>query len=64
MYSYRVQWLFLSSFSYHRWHSPVAGRIVKAYVVDGTYYAETRPEGCDPCGPVQSQAYITQLASA
>lgn len=54
---------FLSSFSYHRWHSPVAGRIVKAYLVEGTYYAGNQAEGFDPCGPRQSQAYITQVAA-
>lgn len=54
---------FLSSFSYHRWHSPVAGRVVKAYVVDGSYYSSCIEEGLDPCGPRQSQAYITQVAS-
>jgi phosphatidylserine decarboxylase len=54
---------FLSSFSYHRWHSPVAGRIVRTAVVDGTYYAQNRPEGHDACGPRRSQAYITQLAT-
>ncbi len=54
---------FLSSFSYHRWHSPVAGRIVKARVVEGTYYAQSQHEGYDPCGPRQSQAYITQVAT-
>lgn len=54
---------FLSSFSYHRWHSPVAGRIVKTCVVDGSYYAQNRPEGFDPCGPRRSQAYIAQLAT-
>lgn len=54
---------FLSSFSYHRWHSPVAGRIVKTQVVDGTYYAQSQHEGFDPSAPRQSQAYITQLAT-
>jgi phosphatidylserine decarboxylase len=54
---------FLSSFSYHRWHSPVAGRIVRTTVVDGTYYAQNRPEGYDDCGPRRSQGYITQLAT-
>ncbi len=54
---------FLSSFSYHRWHSPVAGRIVRAYVVDGSYYAQSQHEGFDPSAPRQSQAYITQLAT-
>jgi phosphatidylserine decarboxylase len=54
---------FLSSFSYHRWHSPVAGRVVKAYVVQGSYYSSCIEEGLDPCGPRQSQAYITQVAT-
>lgn len=54
---------FLSAFSYHRWHSPVAGRIVKTTVVDGTYYAQTPAEGFDDCGPRRSQGYITQLAT-
>ena len=54
---------FLSSFSYHRWHSPVSGRIVKAYVVEGSYYSSCIEEGLDPCGPRQSQAYIAQVAT-
>jgi phosphatidylserine decarboxylase len=54
---------FLSSFSYHRWHSPVAGTIVKTQRIDGTYYAESEHEGFDPCGPRQSQGYITQVAT-
>jgi phosphatidylserine decarboxylase len=29
----------LSSMDYHRWHSPVDGRVVKAYIVPGSYYA-------------------------
>jgi len=29
----------LSSMDYHRWHSHICGRVVKAYVVPGTYYA-------------------------
>ncbi|KAI1292713.1 hypothetical protein EDD11_008603 [Mortierella claussenii] len=36
---------FLSALSYHRWHAPVSGTIKKAYVVDGTYYAEPLFEG-------------------
>ncbi len=39
---------FLSAFSYHRWHSPVGGTVVKAYVVPGTYYSEVRAFGIDP----------------
>ena len=54
---------FLSALSYHRWHSPVNGKITKAYVVDGTYYAEARSEGFDPAGPNESQGYITEIAT-
>lgn len=54
---------FLSALSYHRWHSPVDGRIVKAYVQDGTYYSETPAVGYDPAGPNESQGYITEVAT-
>ena len=54
---------FLSATSYHRWHSPVSGKIVKAYIKDGTYYSETLSEGYDPAGPNESQGYITEVAT-
>ena len=54
---------FLSAFAYHRWHSPVSGKIVKTTVVDGTYYAETIAEGFDPSGPNDSQGFITEVAT-
>lgn len=54
---------FLSALSYHRWHSPVSGKIVKTRLIDGSYYAEALSEGFDPAGPNNSQGYITQMAS-
>lgn len=64
---------FLSALSYHRWHAPVSGKVVKAYVVDGTYYSEPLFEGVgNPLaqsqditleGEVISQAYITATAT-
>ncbi|MDP2721120.1 MAG: phosphatidylserine decarboxylase family protein [Bacteroidales bacterium] len=54
---------FLSALSYHRWHSPVSGKIVKTNVVDGSYYAETIAEGFDPAGPNNSQGFITEVAT-
>jgi phosphatidylserine decarboxylase len=54
---------YLSPLSYHRWHSPLSGTIVKAYVKDGTYYSEAPSEGFDPEGPNESQAYITEVAT-
>jgi phosphatidylserine decarboxylase len=54
---------FLSPLSYHRWHSPVDGVVVKAYVKDGTYFAEAASHGFDPAGPNDSQAFITEVAT-
>ncbi|MBP7736946.1 MAG: phosphatidylserine decarboxylase family protein [Spirochaetes bacterium] len=54
---------FLSALSYHRWHSPVSGKIVKTRLVDGSYYAEALSAGFDPAGPNESQGYITQVAA-
>lgn len=54
---------FLSALSYHRWHSPVSGTIVKTKLIDGSYYAEAQSESFDPAGPNDSQGYITHVAS-
>lgn len=62
---------FLSAVSYHRWNSPVSGKVVKTQVVPGSYYSEALSEGFghagnrtpDPAGPNQSQGYITQVAA-
>jgi phosphatidylserine decarboxylase len=54
---------YLSPLSYHRWHSPVSGTITKAYLKDGTYFAEAASHGFDPAGPNDSQSYITEVAT-
>ncbi|KAL8738519.1 MAG: hypothetical protein Q9181_000678 [Wetmoreana brouardii] len=60
---------FLSALSYHRWHSPVTGKIVKAFVQDGTYYSEPLFEGfvdshgADESGETTGQGYITATAT-
>jgi phosphatidylserine decarboxylase len=54
---------FLSATKYHRWHSPVSGKIVKAYTVPGTYYSEIHSYQYDEAGPNNSQGYITQVAA-
>jgi phosphatidylserine decarboxylase len=54
---------FLSATNYHRWHSPVAGTIVRAFVQDGTYFSEADAEGADAVEPTTSQAYITHVAT-
>lgn len=54
---------FLSAVKYHWWHSPVTGKILRAYVKQGTYYSEAESEGMDPAGPNDSQGYITHVAT-
>lgn len=64
---------FLSALSYHRWHAPITGKVVKAYVVDGSYYSEPLFEGVgNPSarsqdiyleGQTISQSYITATAT-
>lgn len=54
---------FLSALSYHRWHSPVSGTIVKTYLIEGTYFSEALSAGFDEEAPNGSQAYLTQMAT-
>ena len=63
---------FLSALSYHRWHSPVSGKIVKSYKVDGTYFSEPLFAGIgdphakgsvDPSGEKTGQGYLTATAT-
>lgn len=54
---------YLSAFSYHRWHTPVSGRIVKTKLIDGSFYAQAPSVGFDPVGPNESQGYLTEVAA-
>ena len=54
---------FLSATNYHRWHSPVAGKIVRAFVREGTYYSEADSEGKDAVEPTNSQSYLAHVAA-
>jgi len=54
---------FLSATNYHRWHSPVAGTIVRAFVQQGTYYSEADSEGADAVEPQNSQSYLAHVAA-
>jgi phosphatidylserine decarboxylase len=60
---------FLSALNYHRWSSPINGKIVKIVHVPGTYYAESpamgfvNPDGPDPAAPNLSQGFITAVAA-
>ena len=54
---------FLSAMNYHRWHSPVSGKVLKTYVVDGSYYAADLNMGFDPESPNASQGFLPQVAT-
>ncbi|MCW2866324.1 MAG: hypothetical protein JWR20_512 [Marmoricola sp.] len=54
---------FLSATDYHRWHSPVAGTVERAFVLDGTYFSEADTEGSAATDPTNSQGYITHVAT-
>ena len=54
---------FLSATNFHRWHSPVAGTIVRAFIQDGTYYSEADSEGSDAVEPTNSQSYMAHIAT-
>jgi phosphatidylserine decarboxylase len=53
---------YLTAMNYHRWHSPAAGTIVKAFVQQGTYYSEAAPENWDALEPPDSQPYLAHVA--
>jgi len=60
---------FLSALKYHRWASPVNGKIVKTVSFPGTYYLESPSHGFDsesgpdPAAPNLSQGFITSTAA-
>jgi len=53
---------FLSATNYHRWHSPVAGTVVRAYLADGTYYSEGDPDGSVEA-ETSAQTYLAHVAA-
>lgn len=54
---------FLCAKTYHRWNSPVDGKVLAIENVDGTYYSEAPVAGYDPSGPNESQGYIAEVAA-
>lgn len=61
---------FLSALSFHRWHSPVNGTVVKTRIVNGSYYLENlaqgffnEKDGPDTSAPNNSQAFLTAVAT-
>lgn len=56
---------FLSSLSYHRWHSPINGVVVKTGTAAGTYYSKA-PSGGYGTGKTSlspSQGYLAEVAT-
>ncbi|RFA12075.1 hypothetical protein B7R22_16700 [Subtercola boreus] len=54
---------FLSALNYHRWHSPVAGTVVRAFVEPGTYFSEADSEGADAVEPQNSESYLAHVSA-
>lgn len=54
---------FLSALSYHRWHAPVSGRVVKTKVVEGGDYTQAVSMGYQEQGQNASQGYITETST-
>lgn len=54
---------YLSQFSYHRWHSPVCGKIVKTYLQPGSYFSSAPMGEHDGAPPNKSQPYLTAVAT-
>lgn len=53
----------LSSLDYHRWHSPVDGRVVKTCIIPGTYYAARLDDDPDPDVISRSQGFVTAIST-
>ena len=54
---------YLSQFSYHRWHSPVSGKIVRTHLQPGSYFSNAPMDDCDGLPPNGSQPYLTAVAT-
>jgi phosphatidylserine decarboxylase len=54
---------YLSAMNYHRWHSPVSGTVIRAWVQPGTYYSEADSEGPAAVEPQHSQSYLAHVAT-
>ena len=52
---------YLSPFNYHRWHSPVSGRVVKAYVKQGLLFSQDAAWGEDPTDQDHSEGYLAHV---
>lgn len=54
---------YLTAMNYHRWHSPVAGTVVRAFVAPDAYFSEGVVEHRDAFAPSDSQPYLAHVAA-
>mgnify|MGYP003347463262 CR=1 FL=1 len=56
---------FLSATHYHRWRSPLTGKLVRSWVQPGTYFAQRPGQGEDPgtWEGTESQPYLGHVAT-
>ena len=54
---------YLDAYNYHRWHSPVSGTIVEAFVTDGSYFSATL--AVEPAESLSrhAQGYLAHVAT-
>ncbi len=54
---------FLSATNYHRWHSPVTGTVVRAYLLSGTHHSEGDADSSDVQQEISAQTYLANVAA-
>lgn len=54
---------FLSATSYHRWHAPVSGKILKIKQIPGSFYAASPANDFSAGTPAESQAFLSSVAA-
>ncbi|KOS38665.1 hypothetical protein ACN38_g10511 [Penicillium nordicum] len=52
---------YLSALSYHGWHSPVSGTIIRVRYIDGSYFSQLPMS--DPLAMEKSQCYLANVAT-
>ncbi|KAH7335871.1 Phophatidylserine decarboxylase-domain-containing protein [Rhizoctonia solani] len=55
---------FLRAVNYHRWHSPVNGRVIKTRLIPGVYFAQAPQAPNGPqMDPIASQRFLTAVST-
>lgn len=54
---------YLKATEYHRWHTPVSGRVEKSFTKKGTYFSKSKDVGENYNAPSESQAYLAAVAT-